>query len=47
MDERERRRVKRRRQAGKDYPAEDLGNGIEVATAEAVMRWKSTAHMVG
>ena len=38
MDERERRRVKRRRQAGKDYPAEDLGNGIEVATAEAVMR---------
>jgi len=38
MDERERRRAKRRRRAGKDYPAEDLGNGIEVATAEAVMR---------
>lgn len=38
MDERERRRAKRRRRAGKDYPADDLGNGIEVATAEAVMR---------
>ena len=38
MDERERRRAKRRRRAGKDYQAEDLGNGIEVATAEAVMR---------
>lgn len=38
MNERERRRAKRRRRAGKDYPAEDLGNGIEVATAEAVMR---------
>ncbi len=38
MNERERRRAKRRRRAGKDYPADDLGNGIEVATAEAVMR---------
>jgi hypothetical protein len=38
MDERERRRANRRRRAGKDYPAEDLGNGVEVATAEAVMR---------
>ncbi len=38
MNERERRRAKRRRRAGKDYPAEDLGNGIEMATAEAVMR---------
>ena len=38
MDERERRRAKRRRRAGKDYQAEDLGTGIEVATAEAVMR---------
>jgi hypothetical protein len=37
MDERQRRRAKRRRRAGKDYPAEDLGNGVEVATAEAVM----------
>jgi hypothetical protein len=38
MNERERRRAKRRRRAGKDYPADDLGNGIEMATAEAVMR---------
>jgi len=38
MDERERRRAKRRRRAGKDYPSDDLGNGIEVATAEAVAR---------
>jgi hypothetical protein len=38
MSERERRRAKRRRRAGKDYPAEDLGNGVEMATAEAVMR---------
>ncbi len=37
MDQRERRRAKRRRQAGKEYPTDDLGNGIEVATAEAVM----------
>jgi hypothetical protein len=38
MNEREKRRAKRRRRAGKDYPSEGLGNGIEVATAEAVMR---------
>ena len=38
MDEREQRRAKRRRRAGKDYQAQDLGNGIEMATAEAVMR---------
>ncbi len=38
MDERERRRAKRRRRAGKDYAAEDLGNGMVVATAGAVMR---------
>ena len=38
MDEHERRRAKRRRRAGKDYQAQDLGNGIEMATAEAVMR---------
>src|SRR5512141_1042977 len=38
MDERGRRRAERRRRAGKDYPAEDLGNGVEVATAESVMR---------
>ncbi len=38
MDERERRRASRRRRAGKDYPAEDLGNGVEVATPEAVLR---------
>ncbi|HEY4753944.1 MAG TPA: hypothetical protein VIH37_11705, partial [Candidatus Limnocylindrales bacterium] len=38
MNEREKRRAKRRRRAGKDYASEDLGNGIEVATAEAVMR---------
>jgi hypothetical protein len=38
MDEQERRRAKRRRRAGKDYQSQDLGNGIEMATAEAVMR---------
>lgn len=38
MDDRERRRARRRQRAGKDYPAEDLGNGVEVATAESVMR---------
>ena len=37
MDNRRKRRAERRRRAGKDYPAEDLGNGIEVATADAVM----------
>jgi hypothetical protein len=38
MNEHDRRRADRRRRAGKDYPAEDLGNGVEVATAESVMR---------
>lgn len=38
MDARERRRTIRRRRAGKDYEAADLGNGVEVATATAVMR---------
>lgn len=38
MDERERRRAARRRRAGKDYPAEDLGNGVVMATADAVIR---------
>ncbi len=38
MDDRERRRANRRRRTGKDYPAEDLGNGVEVATVESVMR---------
>lgn len=37
MDARDKRRAKRRQRAGKDYRSEDLGNGIEVATAEAVM----------
>ncbi len=38
MNDRDRRRARRRRKAGKDYRATDLGNGVEVATAEAVMR---------
>ena len=38
MDERDKRRAKRRRRAGKDYPSEDLGNGVEMATADAVLR---------
>jgi len=38
MNERDRRRAKRRRKAGKDYQAYDLGNGIEQATPEAVLR---------
>jgi hypothetical protein len=37
MNDRERRRAKRRRKAGKDYRAVDLGNGIETASPEAVM----------
>lgn len=37
MDDRDKRKAKRRRRAGKDYPSAALGNGIEVATAEAVM----------
>jgi hypothetical protein len=36
MDERERRRDKRRRKAGKKYTTWDLGNGMEQATPEAV-----------
>jgi hypothetical protein len=42
MNDRERRRAKRRRRAGKDYPSEDLGNGIEMATAEAVLQAMGT-----
>ena len=38
MNERERRREKRRRKAGKRYRTWDLGNGMEQATPEAVMR---------
>ena len=37
MNERERRRAKRRRKAGKDYRSVDLGNGIETASPEAVL----------
>jgi hypothetical protein len=38
MNDRTRRRERRRRRAGKDYEADDLGNGIEMATARAVLR---------
>ena len=38
MNERERRRAKRRRKAGKDYRTVDLGNGIETASPGAVLR---------
>ncbi len=38
MNDRERRRAKRRRKAGKDYATVDLGNGVETASVEAVMR---------
>jgi hypothetical protein len=38
MNEREKRRDKRRRRAGKDYRTLDLGNGIEQAAPEAVFR---------
>ncbi len=38
MNERDRRRAKRRRKAGKDYRTVDLGNGIESADADAVLR---------
>jgi hypothetical protein len=38
MNDREKRRAKRRRKAGKDYRTWDLGNGIEQATPEAVFR---------
>lgn len=37
MNDRERRRAKRRRRAGKDYRSVDLGNGIETAAPEAVL----------
>jgi hypothetical protein len=38
MSDRQQRRERRRRRAGKDDETSDLGNGVEVATAEAVMR---------
>ena len=38
MNERERRRDKRRRKAGKKYQTWDLGNGVEQATPDAVLR---------
>ena len=38
MHEQERRRVKRRRTAGKDHATWDLGNGVVQATPEAVLR---------
>jgi len=38
MNDNDKRRAKRRRKAGKDYRTVDLGNGIEQATPEAVLR---------
>lgn len=38
MNDREKRRTKRRRKAGKDYATLDLGNGMEQATPESVLR---------
>jgi hypothetical protein len=38
MNEREKRRATRRRKAGKDHAVEDIGNGMVLATPEAVMR---------
>lgn len=38
MNERERRRDKRRRKAGKRYQTWDLGNGMEQATPDAIFR---------
>jgi len=38
MNDRDKRRAKRRRKAGKDYRTVDLGNGIEQATPDAVLR---------
>ncbi len=38
MNDREKRRDQRRTKAGKDYDTADLGNGMEQATVEAVMR---------
>jgi hypothetical protein len=37
MNDRERRRAKRRRKAGKDYRAVDLGNGMDMASPAAVL----------
>ena len=38
MNDNDKRRAKRRRKAGKDYRTVDLGNGIEQATPDAVLR---------
>jgi hypothetical protein len=38
MNDRERRRARRRRKASKDYRSVGLGNGIEMASPEAVLR---------
>jgi hypothetical protein len=38
MNERDRRRAKRRRKAGKDYQTVDLGNGVVQARPDEVMR---------
>jgi hypothetical protein len=38
MNEQQKRRAKRRHRAGKDYRTVDLGNGMEGATPEAVLR---------
>ena len=38
MSDREKRQARRRRAAGKDYRTQDLGNGLEQATPEAVLR---------
>jgi hypothetical protein len=38
MNEREKRRDKRRRKAGKTYRTRDIGNGMSQATPEAVLR---------
>ena len=42
MNERERRRAKRRHKAGKDYGSVDLGNGIETASPDSVLRAMGT-----
>jgi hypothetical protein len=38
MNDQEQRRTRRRRTAGKDYATVDLGNGMEQATPESVLR---------
>ena len=38
MNEKEKRRARRRRKAGKDYGSWDLGNGMEQATPDAVFK---------